>query len=42
MANLKQCLHYDPDSKRCLSAYRLVKSFDKLSKKVDELMAAED
>jgi DnaJ family protein C protein 3 len=42
MANLKQCLHYDPDSKPCLSAHRLVKSFDKNFKKLDELMAAED
>jgi len=42
MANLKQCLHYDPDSKPCLSAHRLVKSLEKLFKKLDELMAAED
>ena len=42
MANLKQCLHYDPDSKPCLSAHRLVKSLDKQFKKLDELMAAED
>ena len=42
MANLKQCLHYDPDSKPCLSAHRLVKSLEKLFKKLDDLMAAED
>jgi DnaJ homolog subfamily C member 3 len=42
MANIKQCLHYDPDSKPCLSAHRLVKSLDKQFKKLDELMAAED
>jgi DnaJ family protein C protein 3 len=42
MANLKQCLHYDPDSKPCLSAHRLVKSFNKQFNKLDELMAAED
>src|SRR5258708_30168655 len=42
MGNLKQCLHYDPDSKPCLSAHRLVKSLDKQFKKLDELMAAED
>lgn len=42
MANLKQCLHYDPDSKPCLSAHRLVKSLNKQFKKLDELMAAED
>jgi DnaJ family protein C protein 3 len=41
-ANLKQCLHYDPDSKPCLSAHRLVKSLDKQFKKLDELMATED
>jgi DnaJ family protein C protein 3 len=42
MSNLKQCLHYDPDSKPCLSAHRLVKSLEKQFKKLDELMAAED
>lgn len=42
MTNIKQCLHYDPDSKPCLSAHRLVKSLDKQFKKLDELMAAED
>ncbi|KAI9450127.1 hypothetical protein F5148DRAFT_1244721 [Russula earlei] len=42
MANLKQCLHYDPDSKPCLSAHRLVKSLDKQFNKLDGLMAAED
>ncbi|KAH9029466.1 hypothetical protein EDB84DRAFT_1496401 [Lactarius hengduanensis] len=42
MANLKRCLHYDPDSRPCLSAHRLVKSLDKQFKKLDELMAAED
>ena len=42
MANLKQCLHYDPDSRPCLSAHRLVKSLNKQFKELDELMAAED
>ena len=42
VANIKQCLHYDPDSKPCLSAHRLVKSLDKQFKKLDDLMAAED
>ncbi|KAI0260967.1 TPR-like protein [Gloeopeniophorella convolvens] len=41
-ANLKQCLHYDPDSKPCLSAHRMIKTFDKQFKKLDQLMAAED
>jgi len=42
MAYLKQCLHYDPDSKPCLSAHRLFKSLDKQFKKLDGLMAVED
>ncbi|KAH9962462.1 hypothetical protein BC827DRAFT_1130306 [Russula dissimulans] len=42
MANLKQCLHYDPDSKPCLSAHRLIKSLNKQFKKLDEMMAVED
>lgn len=35
MTTLKQCLHYDPDSKRCLPAHRLVKAFDRTFKKLD-------
>ncbi|KAI0337169.1 TPR-like protein [Trametopsis cervina] len=41
MSALKQCLHYDPDSKQCLPAHRLVKAMDKSFKKVDEAVAAE-
>lgn len=29
LATLKQCLHYDPDSKICASAHRQLKKFDK-------------
>jgi len=42
MTNLKQCLHYDPDSKPCLLAHRLVKSLNKQFKKLDEMMTTED
>jgi DnaJ homolog subfamily C member 3 len=42
MSALKQCLHYDPDSKQCLPAHRLVKSFDKSFKKIDDALAAEN
>ena len=28
-ASMKQCLHYDPDSKICLGLHRMVKSLDK-------------
>ncbi|THH02218.1 hypothetical protein EW026_g629 [Hermanssonia centrifuga] len=42
MSALKQCLHYDPDSKQCLPAHRLVKAFDKSFKKVDEAVLAEN
>ncbi|KAI0051477.1 TPR-like protein [Auriscalpium vulgare] len=42
MSNLKQCLHYDPDSKPCLTAHRLVKKLDKSFTKLDMLMGAED
>ncbi|KAI0786545.1 hypothetical protein C8Q75DRAFT_799705 [Abortiporus biennis] len=38
MAALKQCLHYDPDSKECLPAHRLVKSFDKTFKKLEKAL----
>ncbi|KAF9445500.1 DnaJ-domain-containing protein [Macrolepiota fuliginosa MF-IS2] len=42
MNALKQCLHYDPDSKICLSQHRLVKNFDKGFAKVEEMMGKED
>ncbi|KAJ7599168.1 hypothetical protein C8J56DRAFT_1011058 [Mycena floridula] len=40
--NLKQCLHYDPDSKPCLSLHRLAKSLDKAFTKLEELTSASD
>jgi DnaJ family protein C protein 3 len=42
MSALKQCMHFDPDSKPCLSAHRLAKSFDKTFAKIDKAIAAED
>ncbi|KAF9478422.1 hypothetical protein BDN70DRAFT_879947 [Pholiota conissans] len=39
---LKQCLHYDPDSKQCLSERRMLKSFDKSFIQLDELLGKED
>lgn len=41
MSTLKQCLHYDPDSKQCLPAHRLVKQFDKSFKKLEQAVAEE-
>jgi len=41
MSTLKQCLHYDPDSKRCLPAHRLVKAFDRMFKKLDAALSEE-
>ncbi|THH21286.1 hypothetical protein EW146_g263 [Bondarzewia mesenterica] len=42
LSALKQCLHFDPDSKPCASAHRLVKSLDKSFAKLDKFMASED
>ncbi|KAI0771664.1 hypothetical protein BD413DRAFT_604422 [Trametes elegans] len=42
LSTLKQCLHYDPDSPKCLSLHRLVKAFDKSFKQLDKLLKAED
>ncbi|TFK66588.1 hypothetical protein BDN72DRAFT_141582 [Pluteus cervinus] len=42
MNSLKQCLHYDPDSKPCLVLHRLSKSFEKGFAKLEELQAKED
>ena len=42
MNSLKQCLHYDPDSKICLSLHRMVKSLDKGFTKLEELLEKED
>lgn len=42
MNNLKQCLHYDPDSKECFAARRLVKNFGKTFEKLENLLNSED
>jgi DnaJ family protein C protein 3 len=42
MSNLKQCLHYDPDSKECFAARRLVKNFGKTFDKLENLLNSED
>lgn len=39
---LKECLYYDPDSKQCLAAHRLVKKLDKSFTKVNNAVQAED
>ncbi|CAL1702018.1 unnamed protein product [Somion occarium] len=41
LSTLKQCLHYDPDSKQCLPAHRLLKSFDRNFKKLDAALSDE-
>lgn len=41
LSTLKQCLHYDPDSKLCLPAHRTVKSFDRTFKKLDTFLSEE-
>jgi DnaJ homolog subfamily C member 3 len=40
--NLKQCLHFDPDSKPCLSLYRLLKSLDRAFAQLEELEQSEN
>ena len=35
---LKQCLHYDPDSKICLGLHGMVKSLDRGFSKLEELL----
>ena len=42
MNNLKQCLHYDPDSKECFTARRLVKNFGKTFDKLENFLNGED
>ncbi|KAI0686160.1 hypothetical protein C8Q76DRAFT_761933 [Earliella scabrosa] len=42
MPTLKQCLHYDPDSPKCLKMHRLVKAFDKSFKSLDKALNNED
>ncbi|KAG5640914.1 hypothetical protein DXG03_006673 [Asterophora parasitica] len=39
---LKQCLHYDPDSKPCLVLHRLLKSFDRSFAALDHLQSTDD
>jgi DnaJ family protein C protein 3 len=39
---LKQCLHFDPDSKVCLSARRVVKKLDKSFSELENLISRED
>ncbi|KAF8075747.1 hypothetical protein FPV67DRAFT_1617228 [Lyophyllum atratum] len=39
---LKQCLHYDPDSKPCLTLHRLLKAFDRSFAALEELQAKDD
>ena len=42
MNTLKQCLHYDPDSKICLRLHRMVKSLDKGFTKLEEHLNKEE
>ena len=42
MPTLKQCLHYDPDSPKCLKMHRMVKAFDKSFKNLDKSFNNED
>lgn len=42
MNTLKQCLHYDPDSKICLGLHRMVKSLDKGFTKLEEHLNKEE
>lgn len=40
--NLKQCLHFDPDSKQCLILHRLLKSSDKAFVQLEDLERSEN
>jgi DnaJ family protein C protein 3 len=40
--NLKQCLHFDPDSKPCLTLHRLLKSFDRSFAQLEDLEHSEN
>jgi len=42
LSQLKQCLHYDPDSKECFAARRLAKSFDKSFEKLDKHLSEDN
>ncbi|KAK1218322.1 hypothetical protein PQX77_018993 [Marasmius sp. AFHP31] len=39
---LKQCLHFDPDNKTCLSLHRQAKAFERSYNKLNDLLAKED
>ncbi|KAK7016381.1 hypothetical protein VNI00_018923 [Paramarasmius palmivorus] len=39
---LKQCLHFDPDNKQCLSLHRIAKSFERSFSKLQGLLEKED
>ncbi|KAF9254126.1 hypothetical protein L218DRAFT_886995, partial [Marasmius fiardii PR-910] len=39
---LKQCLHFDPDNKVCLSLHRQAKAFEKSFVKLNDLLGKED
>ncbi|KAJ2915551.1 hypothetical protein MD484_g4882, partial [Candolleomyces efflorescens] len=42
LSTLKQCLHYDPDSKPCLVLHRLVKKLDKGFAQLEAALQSED
>ena len=42
MTPLKQCLHFDPDSKPCLKTHRKFKALDKAFKKLEEAVEKSD
>lgn len=42
MNTLKQCLHYDPDSKPCLTLHRLTKSLEKSYTQLEGYLSKED
>lgn len=41
-STLKQCLHFDPDSKPCASLHRKLKSYDKSFKKLSTMRESKD
>lgn len=42
LSTLKQCLHYDPDSKPCASSHRQLKKFDKTFSKLHDHLGASE
>lgn len=42
LATVKQCLHYDPDSKHCRNAHRIYRRLDKEQSKLERLVDAQD